>query len=107
MSDGIRWKLWNTKPRLLLRKRARAVSEREAQSVSVIRTVPEVGLSSRPMMLSSVDLPQPEGPMMLRNSPFSTLRFTFSRAVVSISRVRNTLPILFSSIIAIAVNVLW
>ena len=42
--------------------------------------VPLVGVSSRPIMLSKVDLPQPEGPMMLRNSPFFTSRFTFSNA---------------------------
>ena len=28
------------------------------------------------MMWNSVDLPEPDGPMMERNSPFSTLRST-------------------------------
>lgn len=47
-----------------------------------------VGASSKPIMFSNVDFPQPEGPMILRNSPLFTSRFTFSNATVSISFVR-------------------
>ena len=41
-------------------------------------------------MLSSVDLPQPLGPMMATNSPSFTSMFTPLSAVVSTSSVRNT-----------------
>ena len=53
-----------------------------------IRVVPLEGKSSNPVMFSRVDFPQPDGPIIDRNSPFSTSRFTFSRATVSISSVR-------------------
>jgi hypothetical protein len=34
------------------------------------RYSPAVGVSKQPMMFISVDLPDPEGPMMEMNSPF-------------------------------------
>jgi hypothetical protein len=37
-------------------------------------TSPEVAVSSPAMMLSNVDLPQPEGPTRIRNSPDSISR---------------------------------
>src|SRR5688572_24566509 len=48
-------------------------------------------LSSRPMMFSSVDLPQPEGPMIDTNSPLLILILISFSAVVSISSVRKAL----------------
>src|SRR6188508_2385958 len=47
-------------------------------------------------MLSSVDLPQPEGPITATNSPASICRLTSLSACVSTSVVRYTLPILWS-----------
>ena len=41
-----------------------------------IRTTPLVARSSVPMMCSSVDLPEPEGPTIAHSSPSSTVRFT-------------------------------
>ena len=38
--------------------------------------LPEVGLSSKPIMLSSVDFPEPELPTIRTNSPFSTEKST-------------------------------
>ena len=52
------------------------------------------------MIFSSVDLPQPDGPIILRNSPLFTSRFTFSKAIVSISFVRYTLCTFVSLIIS-------
>src|SRR4030095_3615778 len=42
-----------------------------------------------PRMFSSVDFPQPDGPMMATNSPASTLRSMARSAVVSTSSERN------------------
>ena len=83
-----RWKDWKTKPNFWLRNSASCLSFILIVLIPAISTVPEVGASSSPMMFSNVDLPQPEGPMILRNSPLLTVRFTFSRATVSISFVR-------------------
>ena len=41
---------------------------------------PEVALSRRPMMLRRVVLPQPEGPIIMINSPRLTLRSKLRRA---------------------------
>src|SRR5258708_19605163 len=43
--------------------------------------VPLVGRSRPPMMFSSVDLPEPEGPIRQTNSPRCTSRLTFTRAL--------------------------
>src|SRR6185437_8137673 len=45
-----------------------------------ISTVPLVGRSRPPMMFSSVDLPEPEGPIWQTNSPGCTSRLTFTSA---------------------------
>ena len=50
-------------------------------------------------MFSSVDLPQPEGPMMATNSPSLISKLTPFSAVVSISSVRKTLQRLDTLII--------
>src|SRR5262245_20784794 len=44
-------------------------------------TSPAVGLSRPAMILSSVDLPQPEAPIRQTNSPFSICRLASRRAV--------------------------
>ena len=41
---------------------------------------PKVALSSSPIMLRSVVLPQPLGPMIMMNSPRRTVRSKFLRA---------------------------
>ena len=46
---------------------------------------PEVGVSRQPIMFISVDLPLPEGPSTLRNSPSSIVRFTCLSTVCSSS----------------------
>ncbi len=47
------------------------------------RTEPEVGGSSPAIMERRVDLPQPLGPTMLMNSPFSMEKLIWSRAAIS------------------------
>jgi hypothetical protein len=47
-----------------------------------MRMVPEVGASIVAMQLSSVDLPEPDGPMIATNSPRCTVRLTPFRAFV-------------------------
>ena len=46
-------------------------------------TRPPVGFTSPAMTDKSVLLPQPDGPTMLRNSPFSTPKLTDSKALIS------------------------
>ena len=50
-------------------------------------TTPPWWLSSPPITLNRVDLPQPEGPMTERNSPGLTLNETSSTAVIGPSAV--------------------
>ena len=69
---GMRLKNWKTKPMLRRRRRVSSPSDRVARSSSPMRTTPLVGRSSPPMRFSSVDLPQPLGPMIATNSPVST-----------------------------------
>src|SRR5690606_25968132 len=40
-------------------------------STPLILTMPDVGVSMHPIMLRMVDLPDPEGPVIEMNSPFS------------------------------------
>src|SRR5579862_4155244 len=44
-----------------------------------MRISPELGGVRPETSLRTVDLPQPEGPIMLRNSPFATVRLSSSR----------------------------
>jgi len=43
--------------------------------------VPAVGTANPEISFSAVDLPQPEGPMKLTNSPFEIVRLTESKTV--------------------------
>src|SRR5258708_23015609 len=43
--------------------------------------VPPVGMANPEISFSAVDLPQPEGPMRVTNSPFEIVRFTESKTV--------------------------
>jgi hypothetical protein len=45
-------------------------------SIPSIESIPEVGLSSAPIRLSSVDFPEPEGPMIATNSPGQISKLT-------------------------------
>src|SRR5882672_5329449 len=54
---------------LWARNLARSPAEREKGLVSLRVTKPRVGVSSVPRMLSNVDLPEPLGPRIARESP--------------------------------------
>src|SRR6056297_3130628 len=54
-----------------------------------MNTLPVVGLSRPPIMLKSVDFPEPDGPMMDRYSPASMVRSTPLRAWTSILPMRK------------------
>ena len=56
LSEFIRWKDWNTKPSVLLRKAASSLSFIPSVCVPFISIVPAVGASSKPIMFSKVDL---------------------------------------------------
>jgi hypothetical protein len=75
---------WKTKPRWVARTSDSCASESAEVSVPAIRTVPLVGRSSVPRMLSSVDLPAPDSPVMATDSPDSTTRSMASRAVTAV-----------------------
>ena len=66
---GIRWKDWNTIPVVSPRNRASASSLSAPSSVSATVTVP-LSTRSRPaMIISRVDLPEPEGPSTASEVP--------------------------------------
>ena len=80
VSVGTRLKAWNTKPTRSRRRRVRAVSSSPVISVPPIRTEPEVGASNPARQCMSVDLPDPEGPMIAVNAPEAKYTSTPRRA---------------------------
>ena len=56
------------------------------------RTRPSSGVASPPIIASSVDLPQPDGPMIVQNWPSPTLRETSRSASTVPERVTYRLP---------------
>ena len=66
---GSRLKNWNTKPMRSRRSRVSASSSRPVRSRPSIASRPEVGRSIAPHRWSSVDLPQPDGPISATKSP--------------------------------------
>ena len=67
---GSRLKLWKTKPIFALRISARSSRvEPRRRRRRRARSVPDVGRSRQPRMFISVDLPEPDGPMIATNSP--------------------------------------
>ena len=80
VSAPSRLKDWKTKPSRSRRSRASALSPSAETSVSPRCTRPEVGRSSPAADCSSVDLPDPEGPMTAVNVPGSKPSVTPSSA---------------------------
>src|SRR2546428_6321127 len=72
------------KPTFRARHPARARSDRLLVSVSPMRIDPRVGRSMPASRFSSVDLPDPDGPIRPRYSPAGTLIVTRSREGISI-----------------------
>ena len=67
VSVGTRLNDWKTNPMRSRRSRVSCLSFCCERSVSPIRTVPLVALSSAAKQCMSVDLPEPEGPMTAVN----------------------------------------
>src|ERR1035437_3438063 len=75
-----RLKNWKMKPILSRRKRVRSSSERSATDWPSMRIWPEVGRSSPPIRLRSVDFPEPDGPTRETISPRAMCRSMASSA---------------------------
>src|SRR5437773_11540668 len=87
----MRLKLWKMNPISRLRIRARSANERFATSLPFSVYLPFEGVSSKPKIDNSVDLPQPDGPAMETYSPSRISKWIPESACVSTSSVRNTL----------------
>ena len=81
VSVGSRLKNWKTKPMRSRRRRVRSSSSRPARSRPSMARRPAVGRSIAPHRCSSVDLPQPDGPISATKSPGSRVSDTPRRAV--------------------------
>ena len=81
VSDGSRWKHWNTNPTCLARTAARPSSSRRVRSEPLSQVWPELGSSRPASRASRVDLPAPDAPMMATVSPAATSKLTPSRMV--------------------------
>jgi hypothetical protein len=77
---GSRLNDWKTKPTWSRRNKVSARSDRPLSSVSPMRTEPDVTVSSPARQCISVDLPDPDGPMMAANAPVSKPTDTPSKA---------------------------
>ena len=80
LSVGTRLKAWNTKPTRSRRSIVRSRSLSMLSSTSPNHTWPDVRLSRPAMQWSSVDLPDPDGPMMALKRPLSNSAVTPSSA---------------------------
>src|SRR5205823_3633950 len=82
---GRRLKNWKTKPKLSRRSWVRWVSSREVSETPSTSTSPDVGRSSPARMCMSVDLPDPDGPMIAVKRPRSKSTVTPARASTAAS----------------------
>src|SRR5690606_24292156 len=71
-----RWNCWKTKPMRRLRIAESVSSSARERSWPSKRYVPPSGRSRKPRMLRSVDLPEPDAPMIATNSPGTTRSVT-------------------------------
>ena len=82
---GTRLKLWNMKPISLARKRAFLLVETRETSLPPRIYSPVLALSSNPMIFKRVVLPQPDGPIIIMNSPRLTVKSKLRNAYDSAS----------------------
>ena len=85
LSVGTRLNDWNTMPIRSRRSTVRSWSSRVDSSWSPMKAEPEVSESRPAVQCSSVDLPDPDGPMMAVNSPVGNATVTPSRARTSVT----------------------
>src|SRR5665811_1853928 len=78
--------------------RARSFAPMSSTAVPLSWYLPSVGLSSRPRIDNSVDLPQPDGPEIDTYSPGKMEKWTPASACVSTSSVKNTFLMSLSEI---------
>ena len=90
-SVGTRLKAWNTNPIRSRRSSVSCRSDRAPSSTSPTKAFPAVSVSSPARQCSSVDLPDPDGPMIAVNRPAGNSTVTSSRAVTAVSPAPYTL----------------
>ena len=76
-------------------------SFREKMSTLMIKTLPEDGLSSAPMMFKSVDLPLPDGFTIATNSPFFIDRFFIPRSATTLPAADSNTLTTFSTFMTV------
>ena len=81
----MRLKFWKMKPIFLARRRAWRRAEIPATFSPFKIYSPLVARSSKPMMFNNVVLPQPDGPIIIINSPRLMVRSKSLRANDSVS----------------------
>ena len=91
VSVGTRLKAWNTNPILSRRSRVSCFSESPLSSWSPMKTCPDVRVSRPATHCISVDLPEPDGPMMAVKTWAGKSVVTPSRARTSVSPLPYTL----------------
>src|SRR6266508_1546642 len=90
VSVGSRLNCWKTKPTLSRRNRVRPKSDRPVTRVPPMNTSPRVTESSPARQCISVDLPEPDGPMMAVNAPRASSTLTPRSAVTCASPLPYT-----------------
>ena len=94
LSNTFRWgsspKLWNTIPILWRRMSISSLEDFSSRSSSSSRTSPWLGSTRRDRQRTTVDLPDPDNPMMTKISPTWTSKLTSTAAGMAPSaRMRN------------------
>ena len=84
-SVGTRLNDWKTKPTLSRRSSVRWLSFNRVMSTSPMNASPEVTLSRPARQCISVDLPEPDGPMIALKRPVGKATETWSRARTEVS----------------------
>ena len=91
VSVGIRLYDWNTKPMRSRRRSVSSLSDSEPSATSPTKTSPDVRSSSPAAQCMSVDLPEPDGPMIAVNRPAANSTVTSSMARTAVSPEPYTL----------------
>ena len=85
VSVGSRLKAWKTKPIRSRRSRVSSRGEQAPSSMSPTNARPEVSVSSPATQCISVDLPEPDGPMIAVKRPAGNSTVTPSSARTAVS----------------------
>jgi len=82
---GRRLKSWKTWPTVLRLRRALSLRDILESEAPAMRTSPLVGSSRLPAIVSSVDFPEPDGPITATSEPRSTPKSTSESACTSVA----------------------